>query len=119
MFQHAFNTLLYGMIGYALLSVSAIVFWGSRALRFRYPEVTADNLESTIRGWLCDSGLSAKRVSNPDWIFGLQTTLPVGESMYIIQMKERRHFIALEASLTLSPEHQAILKAVQERISRC
>ena len=112
MFQHAFNTLLYGMIGYALLSVSAIVFWGSRALRFRCTEVTADNLESTIRGWLCDSGLSTKRVSNPAWIFGLQTTLPVGESIYIIQMKERRHFIALEASLTLSPEHQEILEAV-------
>ena len=112
MFQHGFNTLLYLMIGYALLTVSVIVFWGSRALRFRYPEVTADNLESTIRGWLCDSGLSAKRVSNPAWIFGLQTTLPVGESMYISQMKEHRHFIALEASLTLSPEHQAILKAV-------
>ena len=109
MFQHA---LLYGMIGYALLSVSAIVFWCSRALRFRDPVVTADNLESTIRGWLCDSGLSAKRISDPAWIFGLQTTLPVGESIYIIQIKERRHFISLEASLTLSPEHQAILKAV-------
>jgi len=112
MFQHAFNTLLYGMIGYALLSLSAIVFWCSRALRFRYPEVTADNLESTIRGWLCDSGLSAKRVSDPAWIFGLQTTLPVGESIYIIQIKERRDFIALEASLTLSPENQAILKTL-------
>jgi hypothetical protein len=112
MFQHAFNTLLYGMIGYALLSLSAIVFWCSRALRFRYSEVTADNLESTIRGWLCDSGLSAKRVSDPAWIFGLQTTLPVGEPIYIIQIKERRDFIALEASLTLSPEHQAILKTL-------
>lgn len=45
-------------------------------------------------------------------MFGLQTTLPVRESVYIIQMKECRHFIALEARLTLSPEHQAILKAV-------
>ena len=112
MFEHAFNTLLYGMIGYALLTVSVTVFWGIRALRFSYPEVTADKLESTIRGWLCDSGLSAKRVFNPAWVFGLQTTLPVGESMYIVQMKERRHFIALEASLTLSPEHQAILRTV-------
>lgn len=100
------------MIGFATLTVSVIVFWGSRALRSRYPEVTAVNLESTIRGWLFDSGLSAKRVSNPAWIFGLQTTLPVGESVYITQMKERPDFIALEASLTLSPEHQAILKAV-------
>ena len=114
MFQHAFNTLLYGMIGYALLSLSAIVFWCSRALRFRYPEVTADNLESTIRGWLCDSGLSAKRVSDPAWIFGLLTTLPDGESVYVIQRKESRSLISFEASLDVSPEHQSILKAASK-----
>jgi hypothetical protein len=114
MFHHVFNTLLYGMIGYALLTVSGIVFWGIRALRFKHPEVTADDLESTIRGWLYDSGLSAKRVSDPAWIFGLLTTLPDGESVYVIQRKESRSLISFEASLDVSPEHQSILKAASK-----
>jgi hypothetical protein len=112
MFQHVFSTLVYGMVVYALLMVSIIVFWGIRALRFRYPDVTADNLESTIRGWLYDSGLSAQRVSDPAWVFALLTTLPNGESLYVIQRKESRRLITLEARLAVSPEHQAILKAV-------
>jgi hypothetical protein len=111
MFHHVFNTLLYGMIGYALLTVSGIVFWGIRALRFKHPEVTADDLESTIQGWLYDSGLSAKCVSDPAWMFGLLTRLPDGESVYVIQRKESRSFISFEASLDVSPEHQSILKA--------
>jgi hypothetical protein len=114
MFHHVFNMLLYGMIGYALLTVSVIVFWGIRALCFKHPEVTADDLESTIRGWLYDSGLSAKRVSDPAWNFGLLTTLPDGESVYVIQRKESRSFISFEASLAVSPEHQSILKAASK-----
>ena len=55
---------------------------------------------------------------NPAWIFGLQTTLPVGESMYIIQMKERRHFIALEASLTYLRSTRQFSERCQERRSR-
>ena len=102
------------MIGYALLTVSGIVFWGIRALRFKHPEVAADDLESTIRGWLYDSGLSAKRVSDPAWIFGLLTTLPDGESVYVIQRKESRSLISFEASLDVSPEHQSILKAASK-----
>ena len=111
MFHHVFNALLYGMIGYALLTISGIVFWGIRAIRFKHPEVTADDLEWTIRGWLYDSGLSAQRVSDPAWIFGLLTTLPDGESVYVIQRKGSRSFISFEASLAVSPEHQSILKA--------
>ena len=112
MLQHVFSTLVYGMIVYALLMVTVIVFWGIRALRFRYPEVTADNLESTIRGWLYHSGLSAQRVSDPAWIFGLMTTLPNGESLYVLQMKESRRFITFETNLAVSPDQQATLKAL-------
>ena len=87
MFQHAFSTLLYVMIGSVLMQAIIVAFWGIRALRFRQPDVITDNLESTIRGWLDGSGLSAKPVSDPTWNFGLLTTLPNGESIYVIQKK--------------------------------
>jgi hypothetical protein len=112
MFQHAFSTLLYVMIGSVLMQAIIVAFWGIRALRFRQPDVITDNLESTIRGWLDGSGLSAKPVSDPTWNFGLLTTLPNGESIYVIQKKESPRFIAFQSSLAISPEHQAILKAM-------
>lgn len=111
MYHHVFSMLLYGMIGYALLTVSVIVFWGIRAFRFQQHEVTAGDLESTVRGWLYNSGLSARRVSDPAWSFGLLTTLPGGESISILQMKESPRLLTFEASLAVSPEHQSILKA--------
>jgi len=112
MVQHAFSTFLYGMIGYALMSAIVVGFWGVRALRFRQPEVTANNLEATIRGWLNDFGMSTKPASDPTWNFGLLTTLPYGESVHIIQMKERPGFITFQANLAISAEHQAVLKAM-------
>jgi hypothetical protein len=112
MVQHAFTTFLYGMIGYGFISAIFVGFWGIRALRFRQPEVAAGNLELTIRGWLEDSGLSTQPASDPAWNFGLLTTLPDGESIYIVQMKEHRRFIAFQATLAILPEQQAILKAM-------
>ena len=112
MVQHAFSTFLYGMIGYALMSAIVVGFWGVRALRFRQPEVTANNLEATIRGWLNDCGMSTKPASDPTWNFGLLTTLPYGESIHIIQMKERPGFITFQANLAICAEHQAVLKAM-------
>jgi hypothetical protein len=112
MVQHVFSMFLYGMIGYTLMSAIVVGFWGVRALRFRQPEVTANNLEATIRGWLNDFDMSTKPASDPTWNFGLQTTLSYGESVHIIQMKERPGFITFQANLAISAEHQAVLKAM-------
>jgi hypothetical protein len=112
MVQHAFSTFLYGMIGYALMSAIVVGFWGVRALRFRQPEVTANNLEATIRGWLNHFDMSTTPASDPTWNFGLQTTLPYGEPVHIMQMKERPGFITFQANLAISAEHQAVLKAM-------
>jgi hypothetical protein len=112
MFHFALSTVLYVVIGYVLLQGTVLAFWGIRALRSRRAEVPADNPEPTIRGWLDDYGLSTKAVSDPAWNFGLLTTLPNGESIYIIQMKDPRDFISLQSNLAISPEHQAILKAM-------
>ena len=114
MAQHAFSTFLYGMIGYALMLSIFLGCLSTGVLRFIPAEVLADNLEPTIRGWLDDSGLSTKPASAPTWNFGLLTTLPDGESIYIIHMKEHRRLIAFQANLALSTEHQAILKAMPE-----
>jgi hypothetical protein len=100
------------MIGYGFISAIVVGFWSIRALRFRQPEVAAENLAATIRGWLEDSGLSMQPASDPAWNFGLLTTLPDGESIYIVQMKEHRRFIAFQATLAIPPEQQAILKAM-------
>ena len=86
--QYPFSTFLYGMIGYVLMGAVVAGLWGIRALRFRQPEVSANNLEPTIRGWLNDFDLSTKPASDPAWNFGLLTTLPDGELIHIIQMKE-------------------------------
>jgi hypothetical protein len=112
MVQHAFSTFLYLMIGYVLMSAIVVGFWGVRAIRFRQPEVTANNLEATIRGWLNDFGMSTKPDSDPSWNFGLLTALPYGGLAHIIQMKERPGFITFQADLTISAEHQAVLKAM-------
>jgi hypothetical protein len=112
MVQHAFSIFLYGMIGYVLMSAIVVGFWGVRALRFRQLEVTANNLEATIRGWLNDLGISTKSASDPTWNFGLLTALPYGGSVHIVQMKERPGFITFQANLAISAEHQAVLKAM-------
>ena len=106
------SMVLYGMIAYALLSAIVVGFWGIRALRFKQLEVSAGNLEPTLQRWLEDSGLKTKVASDPAWDFGLLTTLPDGESIYIVQMKEHRRFITFQANLAIAPEHQAILKAM-------
>ena len=106
------SMVLYGMIGYVLLSAMVVGFWGIRALRFRHLEVAGGNLEPTVQRWLDDSGLRTKAASDPAWDFGLLTTLPDGESIYVVQMKEHRRFITFRANLVLAPEHQAILKAM-------
>jgi hypothetical protein len=106
------STVLYGMIGYALLSAIVVGFWGIRALRFKQLEEAGGNLEPVLRGWLEDTGLSTKTAADPAWDFGLVSTLPDGESIYIVQMKEHRRFVTFQANLAISPEHQAILKAM-------
>jgi hypothetical protein len=112
MFQQAFSIFLYGVVGYALMSAIVAGLWGIRALRFRQAVVRANHLEPIIRGWLDDSDLSTKPASNPAWRFGLVTTLPDGESIHIIQIKEHPGFITFQASLAISTEHQAILRAM-------
>ena len=93
MVQDAFRMVLYGMTGYTLMSAIAAGLWGIRALRFRQAEVRANSLEPIIRGWLNDSDLSTKPASNPTWNFGFLTTLPNGESIHIMQLKEHPDFI--------------------------
>jgi hypothetical protein len=112
MVQHAFKMVFYGMTGYTFMSAIVVGFWSIRALRFRQAEVRANGLEPIIRGWLNDSDLSAKPASNRAWNFGFLTTLPNGESIRIMQMKEHPGFITFQADLAISAEHQAILKAM-------
>jgi hypothetical protein len=112
MVQHGFSMVLYGTAIYILMSAIAVGLWCIRALRLRQAEVRANSLEATIRGWLNDSDLSTKPASNPAWNFGFLTTLPNGESIHIMQMKEHPGFITFQANLAISTEHQAILKAM-------
>ena len=112
MVQHAFSMVLYGMAGYTLLSAIVAGLWGIRALCFRKAEVSANRLEPIIRGWLKESDLNTKPASNPMWNFGFLTTLPNGESIHIMQMKEHPGFMTFQANLAISTEHQAILKAM-------
>jgi hypothetical protein len=106
------STVLYGMIAYALLSAIVVGFWGLRALRFKQLEVAGGNLQPTLCRWLEDSGLSAQPASDPAWDFGLLATMPDGEPIYIVQLKEHRRFITFQAGLAIPAEHQAILKAM-------
>ncbi len=112
MFQHGFSMVLYGMTGYILMSAIAAGLWCIRALRLRQAEVRANSLEASIQGWLNDSDLSTKPASHPTWNFGFLTTLPNGESVHILQMKEHPGYITFQANLGISTEHQAILKAM-------
>ena len=106
------------MIGYALLCAIVAGFWGIRALRFKQLEIAGDNLEPTLRRWLEDSGQNVKAPFDAAWDFGLLTTLPDGESIYVVLMKEHRRSITFQANLDISPEHQAILKAMPRHVFR-
>jgi hypothetical protein len=106
------SIVLYGMIGYGLLSAIVVGFWGIRALRFKHLAVAGENLWPTLRTWLEDSGQRAETACDPAWDFGLRTTLPDGQSISIAQLKEHRRFITFQANLAIAPEHQAILKAM-------
>jgi hypothetical protein len=106
------NTVLYGMIAYALLSAIVVGFWGMRALRFKQLEVAGGNLQPTLCRWLEDSGLSVKPASDPAWDFGLLATMSDGEPIYIVQLKDHRRFITFQAGLAIPAEHQAILRAM-------
>jgi hypothetical protein len=106
------SMVLWGMIGYSLLSAIVVAFWGARALRFKQLEVAGDNLEPSLRRWLEDSGQNVKTASDTAWDFGLLTALPDGETIHVVLMKEHRRFITFRANLDISPEHQAILKAM-------
>jgi hypothetical protein len=112
MFQHTFSVFLCAMTGYVLLSAIAVSLWGIRALRFSQAEARANSLEPMIRNWLDDSDLTTTPASNPAWKFGFLTTLPSGELLHIMQMKEHPGFITFQAHLAISAEHQAILKAM-------
>ena len=112
MVQHAFSFVLYGTTGYILMSAIVTGLWAMRAHRLRQAEVRRNTLEPVIRGWLNDSDLSTKPACHPKWNFGFQTTLPNGESIHIMQMKEHPGFITFQANLAISTEHQTILKAV-------
>jgi len=112
MVHHAFSMVLYGMTGYTFMSAIVVGFWSIRAIRFRQAEVRANTLEPVIRGWLNDSDLSTKAASNPTWNFGFLTTLPNGQSIQIMQMKEHPGFLTFQAKLAISTEHQSILKAM-------
>lgn len=112
MLQHTFSVFLCAMTGYILLSAIAVSLWGIRALRFSQAEARANSLEPIIRDWLNDSGLNTQPASNPGWNFAFLTTLPSGEFIHIMQLKEHPGFIAFQANLAISTEHQAILKAM-------
>jgi hypothetical protein len=110
--HHAFSMVLYGITGYTLMNLIVAGLWGIRMHRCRQAEVRVNGLEPIIRGWLNDSDLSTEPASNPTWNFGFLTTLPNGESVHIMQMKEHPDFLAFQANLAISTEHQAILKAM-------
>ena len=112
MVHHAFSTVLYGMTGYTFMSAIVVGLWSIWALRFRQAEGRANSLEPIIRGWLNDFDLSTTPTSNPTWNFGFLTTLPNGESIHIMQMKEYPGFITFRANLAISTEHQSILKSM-------
>jgi hypothetical protein len=101
-----------GMIAYVLLSAIVVGFWGMRAIRFQQFEIAGGNLQPTLCRWLEDSGLRTKIVFDPTWDFGLLATMPDGEPVYIVQLKDHRRFVTFQASLAIPAEHQAILKAM-------
>jgi hypothetical protein len=112
MVQHAISMVLYGTAGYILLSAIVAGLWGFRTLCFRKAEVSANSLEPIVRGWINASDLSTKPTFSPMGNFGFLTTLPNGELIHIMQVKEQPGFITFRANLAISTEHQAILKAM-------
>jgi hypothetical protein len=109
---------LYGLAAAALMAVILICLMGASALPKKQPSlITDDKVESAIRGWLDDFGLSTKVVTDQGLVFGMETNLTNGDPLTIVRLKEHDRYIVVQATLMLAPVHKAILDKLSKEES--
>lgn len=106
-----FAPILWGIGGTGLIAATLLAL----ALLLTVPlstqeHITTDNVEPHIRGWLDAFGVAVKKeASNADSYFILTVTLRNGNPVLISRPKLRDHYLMLQSSINISPEHKAII----------
>lgn len=101
---------MWGLGGCVLAGLVLICFWGVSSIpKNRPPDVTTDNIEKNVRTWLDDFGLSTKKEDDPATYFKLTATMPSGDPVTIARLKTHDSYVAVEALISISPEHKTVL----------
>lgn len=106
--EHA-PTIQYALVGAVCVAILLFVFTGHGILTKQQQPVTIENIEQNIRAWADDLGMSIARTNRPDTYFSFSITLPGGATEDVFRAKEKTGYLQFLSTLTIAPEHQAIL----------
>ena len=112
---HWLNAVMYGLGGAALIAVIWVCAAGLAAVPRPLPQTTAENVEARIREWTDTFGLSVRKErAEPGVYFVLVANLRNGTPVYISRAKAMDGYLQLQAALSLSQEHQAIVSRLSK-----
>src|SRR6266487_9742 len=90
----------------------AFIVHGFYRMTNRY-QVTTETVESNVRGWMDTFKVKVQKVSvtdHPDVYFGFLITYDDGRTVSVSRSKALDHYLTIEASVRVSPDHKAELE---------
>ena len=106
---------LYWFASAACLAVLWFAFTGHVPFAKVQQEVTAENIEANIKLWSENLGLAFTKANVPDSYFAYTITTHTGTPIQVFRpQKEKPAYIQFIATLTLSAEHQAVMKTLTQ-----
>jgi hypothetical protein len=100
---------LYGLLGIASLAIIGFAILGHSLLSREQPQTTPENVEANIRAWADSFVVGVTKAPVKEAHFALVITLHNGNPVVVARTKDRPNWLALQSTLTLSPEHQAAM----------
>jgi hypothetical protein len=99
----------WGLGASALILVCIWAWKGIHSFPERRALITSENVEANIKTWLDEFQVSTKNSPNPSEDFGLVATLMNGDPIAIVRLKDHDRYIVFQTTLTISPEHLAMI----------
>lgn len=106
---------LYGVATIALLSIIVFVFTGRFIFSTEQPQTNTENVESNIRTWLDDFGLTVQKQDIQNSYFTLLVTMHGGDHVFILRPKDHDRFIGFQGNVQAAPEHVAIINKLSKK----
>src|SRR5258708_2795016 len=109
------NLALYWIASATCLALLWFAFTGYVPFSRRPPEMTTDNIESNVKLWFEDLGMAFKKTGTPDTYFSYSLTTRLGTPLQVSRLaKEKTAYLQLVSTLTLSPQHQAMMLTLSQ-----